>query len=91
MSNKRNFSKNVPNWQPTPEDYRLVFREVDGLWVEISGNLPSLGNITLADYLSQIGIEVPDGCTFCRVKRDWWCWEYRDNGSHIRIDFNAIH
>lgn len=84
------FTKNVPNWKPSPTDYRLIFREVDGIWREITGNIPEFKDMTLADYLSQIGIETPDGCTFCRVRRDWWNWEYRAYGGNVRIDFREL-
>lgn len=89
MANDR-FSKNVPNWKPSPMDYRLVFREVDGIWREISGNIPEFKDMILADYLSYVAVEITDGCTFCRVRRDWWNWEYRAYGGIIRIDLHKI-
>ena len=60
---KQDYSKNKPNWQPSLSDYLLVFREVDGIWREVSGNIPAYRNMILADYLAQIDIEevVKDG------------------------------
>lgn len=84
---KREFSKNVPNWQPSKKDYLLIFRYVEGYWREISGNIPKFENMVLADYLAEIDIQLPDDCTFCRVSRDWWTWEYRANGGQIRVNF----
>lgn len=82
---KRTFYKNSPNWQPSLSDYLLVFREVDGIWREISGNVPAYQDLILADYLAQIQIAVPDGCTFCRVSLADGQWEYRLNGGTIRV------
>ena len=82
---KENYSKNSPNWQPSPSDYLLVFREVNGIWREVSGNVPAYRDMILADYLAQIEIAVPDGCTFCRVSLADGQWEYRQNGGTIRV------
>lgn len=87
---KHDFSKNVPNWQPSSADYRLIFQMVDGYWKEISGNIPEFKDMVFADYLDEIDIHIPDDCTFCRVRRDWWQWEFRLYGHQIRIDFHEI-
>lgn len=81
----RKYEKNRPNWQPSLSDYLLVFREVDGIWREVSGNVPAYKDMILADYLAQIEIEVPDGCTFCRVSLADGQWEFRQNGGIIRV------
>lgn len=81
------FKKNVPNWHATDDDYRLVFRKVNGQWVEISDNLAKYAGKTFADYLYFMDICIPEGCTFCRIKRDGRVWEFRDNGSYIRVDY----
>lgn len=88
MSKYQSFIKNVPNWEPSAEDYRLVFREVDGLWREVTGNMPQYSNIILADYLSLMDMQMPDGVTFCRIKRINEQWEYREYGGMIRIDYD---
>lgn len=80
------FRKNVRGWKPTVKDYRLIFREVDGAWREISGNLPEYNCAYLADYLSAMGIDIPYGCEFCRIKTDEMSFEYRDFNSYVRID-----
>lgn len=90
--NTLKFKKNVPNWVATDEDYMLVFRQVDDLWREISGNLPKYSNIVLADYLAQVGIYVPDDCTFCRIERyeedgRKFYWELRVHGGLIYINY----
>lgn len=82
---KQEYSKNRPNWQPSLSDYLLVFREVDGIWREVTGNVPAYKDMILADYLAQIEIEVPDGCTFCRVALADGQWEFRQNGGLIRV------
>lgn len=84
------FRKNAHGWKPTEDDYRLIFREVDGLWVEITNNLPRFYNMTLADYLSQVNIVIDDDCQFCRIRRGDERWEYRNNGGYIRIDYDLI-
>ena len=86
MSNEC-FMKNVPNWQPSLSDYLLVFREVDGIWREISGNIPEYKDMILADYLTQVEIEVPAGCIFCRVCLADGLWEFRHNGGIIRVNY----
>lgn len=78
--------KNVPNWVPSESDYRLVFRQIDGIWREISGNLPRVSNIVLADYLSQLEIDLPDGCTFMRIDREGWHFQLKQHGGLIIID-----
>lgn len=85
---KQDYSKNCPNWHPSLSDYLLVFREVDGIWREISGNIPEYRNMILADYLTLVGIEIPDGCTFCRVSLADGKWELRQNGGIIRVFYN---
>lgn len=84
MSNER-FMKNVPNWRTSLSDYLLAFREVEGIWREVSGNIPEYKDMILADYLSRVGIEIPDGCTFCRVSLANGRWEFRQNGGLIRV------
>lgn len=80
------FKKNVRGWKPADNDYRLVFREIDSAWREISGNLPKYSGCYLADFLADVEVDIPYGCVFCRVKRDDIRFEYRDYGSYIRID-----
>lgn len=80
------FKKNVRGWKPSDNDYRLIFREIDGFWREISGNLPRYNCVFLADYLSGVGVVIPEGCTFCRINRTDLHFEYRDFGSYVRID-----
>lgn len=80
------FKKNVPGWKPSNRDYRLMFREVDGVWREISNNLPQYSGMILADYLALMGIDIPDGCQFCRIIRDNLHFEFREYGGTIRID-----
>lgn len=80
------FKKNVRGWKPTENDYRLIFRPIDGLWREISGNVAKYNNAFLADYLQSMEIDIPYGCQFCRVKTDDLNFEYRDYGSYVRID-----
>lgn len=90
MSNER-FKKNVPNWKASPIDYMLAFRQLsDGLWHEVSGNLPQFENMILADYLSQMGVNIPDGYTFCRCRWDDAEWEIRQSGGLIRIFYKII-
>ena len=89
---KTKFKKNAFNWVANDEDYLLVFRQVDDLWREISGNLPKYNNIVLADYLNQVGVIVPDDCTFCRIERyeddgRKFYWELRAHGGLIYIYF----
>lgn len=81
----RKYEKNSPNWQPSLSDYLLVFREVDGIWREVSGNIPAYRNMILADYLALVEIEVPVGCLFCRVCLADGQWEFRQNGGLIRV------
>lgn len=66
----RRFEKNVPKWEPTVNDYMLAFREVDGYWREISGNVPQYANMIFAEYLDEMDIALPDDCVFCRIKRN---------------------
>lgn len=87
MANKRNFSKNAPNWKPSKDNYLLIFQEVDGYWKEISGNIQEYADMVFADYLDEIDIHLPDDCTFCRVSRDDWTWEFRAYGAQIRINY----
>lgn len=84
--NKEDFKKNAPGWRATAKDYRLVFRLVEGCWREISNNLPQYSNMILADYLALMGIDIPDGCQFCRIVRVDLHFEFREYGGIIRID-----
>lgn len=84
MSYER-FKKNVPNWRASINDYMLAFMWVNGYWREVSGNIPKYANMILADYLDEVGINLPDDCIFCRIKRDGEMWEYRVSGGLIRI------
>lgn len=86
----QDFSKNVHGWKPSEDDYRLIFREVNGLWVEITNNLPGYFGMTLADYMSQMGLTVPYGTQFCRIQRDDLDFEYRDMHSYVRIDVKRM-
>lgn len=81
------FRKNVPNWKATRDDYRLVFRLVDGLWREISNNLPEFSSMTLAEYLAKMDIHVDDRCTFMRLEGDDYQIRYRVYGGTITIDY----
>ena len=83
----KEFSKNVPNWTPTKKDYRLVFRLVDGIWQEVSNNLPEFSAMTLAEYLAYMDIIVDDRCTFMRLMTEHWTLEYRAAASSITIDY----
>lgn len=84
------FLKNVPNWHPTRDDYRLVFRQVDGIWREISNNLPEYSGLTLAEYLAYMDILVDDRCTFMRLQDANATIEYRVYGGHITVDFRRL-
>lgn len=84
------FKKNVPGWSAKPDDYRLIFKEVNGFWVEVTNNLPEFAGKTLAEYLQVINIEIPYGCQFCRVIIDDERFEFRDFGSFIRVDFERV-
>ena len=88
---KEDFKKNAPGWKATAEDYRLVFRNVDGCWREISNNLPQFSNMILADYCAQIGLEIPDGCTMMRVRRGKEEFFIRQWGANIVVDYDATH
>lgn len=82
--------KNKPGWTATPDDYRLIFKEVNGFWIEISNNLPKFSGTTLAMYLHKMELAFPEGTTFCRVKRGEELIEYRDLGSYVQIDYVKI-
>lgn len=83
-----NFKKNVPNWKPTKGDYCLVFFYVDGYWREISNNIAEYSNMIFADYLSEIGISLPDDCQFCRIVREEEMYEFRLYGGKIRVSYH---
>lgn len=90
MSNER-FKKNVPNWKASINDYMLAFRQLsDGLWHEVSGNLPKYKDMILAEYLSVMEVSLPDGCTFCRCRWDDAEWEFRQSGGLIRVFYKII-
>lgn len=81
------FRKNVPGWVPTEKDYRLIFRpDSRGMWREITCNLPKYQGVLLADYLADMNITIPDGCTFCRIGLGTMRFEYRAFGSGVCID-----
>lgn len=80
------YKKNKPNWVPTEKDYRLIFRLVNGHWREITSNVPKYADLTLAEYLDMVRIDVPYGCTFMRLDNDYIAMEYRDFNSYVRID-----
>ena len=84
------FKKNVPGWTATPDDYRLIFKEVNGFWVEITNNLEQYAGTTLAMYLHKMELAFPEGTTFCRVKRGDEHIEFRDLGSYVQIDYVKI-
>lgn len=86
--NKEDFKKNAPGWSATANDYRLVFRIVDGCWREISNNLPQYSNMVLADYCSQVGIDIPDGCVMMRVRRGDKEFYIRKWGASIVVDYD---
>lgn len=88
--NKEDFKKNAPGWRATAKDYRLVFRIVDGCWREISNNLPQYSNMILADYWSQIGFEMPDGCEMMRVRRGDGEFFIRKWGASIVVDYDIM-
>lgn len=79
--------KNVPNWVPSNKDYRLIFKEVNGLWIEVSNNLPRYHGITFAEYCSMMDMTIDDGCTFARFK--WGARElcFSDCHGYLRIDY----
>lgn len=84
MRNER-FIKNAHGWKPSETDYVLAFQWVKGFWREISANVPKYSGIILADYLDEVGINLPDDCVFCRIKRPDEVWEFRQSGGLIRV------
>lgn len=80
--------KNAPNWVPSDKDYRLIFREVNGLWIEVSNNLPKYYGMTFADYCSAIDLTIDYGCTFARFRRGNVDICYRDCNGYLRIDYS---
>ena len=88
---ERKYEKNVCGWEPSMNDYLLIFKDVSGFWREVSGNIPQYADMLLADYLEQVGMQVPDDCEFCRIHRyDYegeYRWEFRQHGGMIRIFF----
>lgn len=88
---KNYFTRNVPNWQPSANDYRLVFRsDSEGVWREVSNNVPAFAGRTLAEWLAANSIEIPEGCQFCRIRRGGEFIEYRDFGSKVIVDFTYM-
>lgn len=88
MSRKVIAEKNIPDWLPTENDYQLVFCVVDGLWIELGHNLSKYNNITLAEYLQDMNICIPDYTQFLRIidpERNLH-FEYRSYGGRVRID-----
>lgn len=79
------YVKNVRGWVPSENDYLLVFKWVEGYWREISDNVPKYAGMIFADYLDMVGINLPDDCTFCRIKRDGEEWECKVYGGMIRV------
>lgn len=82
--------KNAPNWVPSDKDYRLIFREVDGLWIEVSNNLPKYYGMTFADYCNQVDLIIDYGCTLARFVRNGMELSYRDFGAYIRVDVKEV-
>lgn len=85
-----NFRKNVRGWKPSESDYRLIFREINGEWREITNNLPRFYNTFLADYLWRMDIIIDPDCKFCRIVRDNLHFEFRDFGAYVRIDVEYL-
>lgn len=89
----RKYEKNVPGWEPTLEDYVLAFRYVGGYWREVSANIPKYNNMIFAEYLTEVGITLPDDCIFCRIERNdeyaHYKWEFRQSGGLIRVFYNS--
>ena len=80
------FTKNVPGWKPSADDYLLAFRQLnDGFWREISGNIPDYSGMIFADYLDVMGLILPDDCTFIRIDRIDENIEIRQSGGLIRV------
>lgn len=92
---KEDYKKNAPNWTATPDDYRLVFRLVDGMWREVTNNLACYADMLLADYLQEMDIVVPEHCRSLNIRYvdehnydvKIWYRCYADNGT-VAIDFD---
>lgn len=67
MATKEKYRPNVPHWHPTESDFVLVFMPVDGLWIEVGHDLQHYKNMLLSDFLTEIGINVPDWTQFLRI------------------------
>lgn len=96
MSKRVTTFRNVPNWEPSPDDYQLLFCEVmseNGYeWRECSHNIDQFKDMLLADYLDFMHIHVPDYTQFLRIydlERDLHI-EYRSIGGRVRIDVSPL-
>lgn len=87
---EESYKKNAPGWHATKDDYRLIFRMVDGLWREITNNIPEYFNMVLADYLQVVDVIIPDGCKMMRIERDDELFFIREWGNNILIDYDKI-
>lgn len=85
---KVNASKNVPDWFPSEDDYVLVFCEVQGYWRECSNNVPKFNHMLLADYLSSLGLCIPDYTQFIRILNPEYHFEYKSFGGRVTIYYN---
>lgn len=80
--------KNVPNYHATDDDYILVFVPFeDGLWREAGHNIKRYNNIIMSDYLSELGLCIPDYTQFMRVMRPDSVIEYRTYGNRCTISY----
>lgn len=80
-------SKNAPNWYPSKDDYVLVFMLVNGLWKEVSHNLPEYSDTLLCDYLLEYNLHIPDYTQFMRIHHPDYTLEYRSYGGRVRFDY----
>lgn len=87
---REEYLKNKPGWQPTSDDYLLVFKFMDDYWREVSWNLPQYANMIFAEYLEEVGIVLPEGCTFCRVRRDGHEWEFRQYPAKLYVYYKKV-
>lgn len=79
------FFKNQRGWKPSENDYLLAFQWVEDYWREVSGNVPKYAGMIFADYLNEVGICLPEDCTFCRIQRPGESWEFRAYGGLLRV------
>lgn len=85
--------KNCPNWVANERDYQLVFMPVLNVvtrnyeYREVGHDIPKFRNMMLADYLSDMGLYIPDYTQFLRIISPEYHFEYRAyNNARIRID-----